>query len=583
MDPRILTFYLLLIANIFTYIYCSTINRNRNQIVELQSLRDLIASSQLRINSERSLASKPRNPFLRLEEPLKSKLEPRWTNPCNKHSFNDTLIRIIISPQNYYPTHLIESERKERGRFLRDALMNLREHNLSLINKAGLSLAKIAAASSTTESEQTERTKRSVITFKKVTREDSKWSANSAQFPNDLSSDEKNEILLKKPKKGAKKTTFSSIDKSYSKNRIKSREYHSLSLDGQTPLKYGPIASLSTNKHESSIITSPKMTDSGTTTPTTTSNLTYHDTQEDFEIKESTLNIKVLQSNGFEVDELLKKIFADDIKIYWYLNRALNSMNKAKRITKNIKRSLDEDLKDKNIKEKRFEEILKQRGDWLPNLEDLLTTNQQLIKQSESRQILANVSYYIQFFSCAFEQMIYEQVTLDKKYVKAYRELEKATLRVLCDIDTLIIHLEKFNYNKVEYINEIRNLTSQFNLDGEGVSILKRTVSETDTGFDTNNRGVISSATIDSQPSPTTNSSRYQQVNETKSLNSPPRKRDLMSFSPAGIPAVKREVMPISQRNLNSSLERAVRDRSILIEFEKLLTYYQSLLTNIYI
>lgn len=610
-------FYLLLIANIRTNVHCSTISLNAqnpgNQITNLQSIQNLIGSSQMdsQINSERGSASGSRNSqFPRLEDPLKSKQEPRWTNPCNQNSFNETLIRVIIAPQSYYPSHIIESERKERGRFLKEALINLRKNNLSLINQAGLSLAAMATATATAVAvaggEQTERNKRSIITFKKASsKEDFKGpTTNSGQLLNDLIHAENNGIMLKKPKKGAKKTTFSSIDKSYyPKNRSKSREYHSLPLDGQIAVVY----SSGTNKRQSLMMGPQKMgiineqiVTSTETTMTTTFPANIQ--ENDFNIKESP-SIKVLQSNGAEPDELLKKIFADDMKMYWHLNRALNTVIKSKRITRNINRLMTEDLKDKDVKGNRFEEILKQR-DWLPNLKDLIDTNQ-FVKLTESRQALASLGYYIQFFSCAFEQMVYDQVTLDKKFINAYRELEKATLRILCDIDSLIIYLEKFHHNKVEFLNEIRNLTRQSLNETHKITITKRTTFLSDNAKidDSSNNSTTKSPEIhhhnhlpslkavnadmiggklnnsgDAVESPPA-LSRYQQVDEANGLNLP-RKHDQTTV---GIPTVKREIMPRSQRNLNSALERTVRDQSILIEFGKVLSYYHSLLTNIYI
>lgn len=616
MEAKISIFYFLLILSVLEQFNFSKSHENFQQMNRMNNkLKQVVHSSNHQRQTERE-SSNPtihhRNDeslvFLRgqqlrsQDEPILSKQEPRWWNPCNKHTFNDTLIKIIISPQNYFPSHIIEFERKERGRFLREALLSLRRNNLTRI---GLNSSPTAP--------KPDRNKRSIITFRKSMRDVSRVSGQLL----DEFHDEKSAILLKKPFKGAKKTTFS-IEKKYSKDRVKSREYHSSLLDGLlSPLSSKHFSDtlnhsnrnkqqIQQKQHQlpsttpaTPVATTTAVAAVATTTTTTTTttfisttpnhhSTTTHIIPTNPEQKQQTppLVVRVLKSNGMEVDELLKKVFFDDVKVYWYLNRAMNTLSKTKRLTSNIKRLIDHDLEAKNVESvKKFDEVSRQKN-WLPDFS-------QGSHHSESRLILSNTSYYIQYFSCAFEQMVYEQVSFDKRFINLYRDLERATLKVLCDLDNLVIHLKNFNHNKGEYLAEIMNITnlsdfSKKETQPQHSNSTAKPVVEKNLGEQLDNKELKNSGGANIELHSLVN--RYSQT-EPKSSNFQVinKKHDTISQQSTtnppldGIPHVKRDVMPEHQRNLNSSLERLVRDQSILTEFEKALSHYHSSLMNIYI
>lgn len=444
-----------------------------------------------------------------IEDPMKTRREPKWMDACNKRpQFNETLINIIVGPQTHHPSHAIEEDLQRRGQFM---WIKARKESSS---ESGVAM---------------ERDKRSVAISgaDRYANSAPKW-LTLVQGNQDLNIESgllsaKSKISSENPSKnlGYKKTSFK-----YSK--AKTRYLQSLP------------DSMNLNSHLSSASA----------------------TNKDHSLANA---IKLFHQNGAVADKLIDGIFASDIKLSWNINCALNSAASVKRLLVNVAKMISDDMGGKVVDLDRRQVLEKQRK-WLPKLEDLLHKDQ-LRKDLEPQVILANINHYIQFFSVAFEQMVYEQTNLERKSAFIYKDLERSALKILCDAEGLIKLVDFFNAHRRALDRLIGHL-GNVAFGSANVPELRESAREI-----ARRNKLVAVQAIERRI-------RYNR----EALESPYSKQhneDRITVNNSSF--VSRDVMPISQRILGSNLERNTRDLSIVVDFEKLIDFYMSVLTNIYI
>jgi len=259
-----------------------------------------------------------------------------------------------------------------------------------------------------------------------------------------------------------------------------------------------------------------------------------------------------------EMRKIVQSIFANDIKLSWHINCALNTATSARRAADLVNQSIQSELNETKIGIATGESRR-----WIPNLESLLVKPDSVQKQNglgRSQRALTNVTHYIQFFNVAFEQMLFEQVSFGTKSAHLYWELERDCLKLLCDTETLVRSLELLNEARNELVKSLEG--SSMILDGDVSNSLRAL-----------NISVVNSMERRLRYDKASIQSPFVIWRETQGGGG--------NSMVAGA-FIPRAVMPLSQRKLTSNLERNIRNQFILADFKSLVGYYESMLANIY-
>lgn len=465
------------------------------------------------------------------EDPMLTRREPKWADACNRRaSLNDSLISVIINPQNRHPAHIIERDPSKLGRFAR-------------LNKA-------ASKTHSEASQEGQRNKRSIY----VVGGKHDWPSADDRMLQQANS----VIVFKQPKLesrfGLKKTSFA--------------------LAPSWPQIMGG------NQHKTSLARSKNRYLVGV----------QQSVGHQLAFSEGESNSKTTEMQHRQPDEaigrLVESIYASDIKLSWYINCALNTANSMLRL-------LNSPGKQQTLPGEQLQSIggpsanqtsgeqLEEHRSWLPSLESLIRRRQvDEFQVIESGKLLTNVSHYFQFFAVALEQMIFEQVSLkNRQLVVGFREFERATLKILCESENIVRLLDTLESQQKELIQLIAEKGLSWLELRDSVSRLRRSALDSMEKRIHYGKGMIE--LLDSPHSPTAGrnattatSESYRPVKLINSVN---------DSTSSNLMIIQREVMPLSQRKLTSQVDRNARDRLIFSDLFKLVTYYKSVLANLYI
>lgn len=440
-----------------------------------------------------------------IEDPLETKLPPQWTSSCeNKEDkLNETWVNIIVTNQHKFPKHLIEADAKDRGMFIK----------MLEANAVGLSHWPPLAGDEYDLGKS--RRKRSAGVKGK---QNDKWAMNTNGLVNP--------IVYKKSRNSkygpTKKTTFSMGNKRYLIKPLGPK------FNGKKYL---------VSSSEEVFDVQQQYAVRGTTTPAPTTGEAP----------------KLSQA----MDRLTDSLLANDIKLTWRVNSALHMITD---LRKSMKRLINLIGGDKLSEEAgaNLVSAIREQQKWFPRVESLIKENKQSAHY-DSYLVLRNISNYIQFFDVVFEQMVHEQVNLDKKYAPTYRKLVQKGLELSCDIELMMRHIQDLKKDKSELIGQMTKeklRMDDVNKPGFPKRIHPRSLRLADKQlhYDANT---------------------FESPNFKALIHKEPGRPDSIFVS--------RDVMPENQRKLNSSIERRIRDQWVFEELERFLTFYETILNNIYV
>lgn len=463
--------------------------------------------------------------------------EPSWWDACSRRlSLNDTLINIMIGPQARHSHQAPEEERQQRARLAQwgglaihasrpegPLLVGSRYPNLGSRRRrspaGGLSLADVDQSENQIGYLAEDETGGFLFDSRKQQIRSERWSKS---------------VKGDKHRYGIKKTTFSMLNAN--KHSLKKQRYYHSLLAGQQESPLIPVRG-------------------DTTLASSTSEIVAGETQ-----------IQLAQVNKIPaLKTILESIAAQDIRMSWQINCALNAANSVRRLIAYVQRLISRQHHKPEQSESLEQAIEGTR--WIPRFEALVRKNPKGSAQ-ESRYVLANATHYMQFFNIAFEQMVFDQIgsSGDRKTAlisQGYRDLDRASLRVLCDAENLVKLLDGLEASKQQLARTLKanNVTLTTNKDSpKGLNL--------DAVESMARRLRYSGDTLESAFWASAGRHRNQTVNNNATA----------LFVP-----LARTLMPKAQRNLQSDLERKSRDNRILSLFDQLLGYYESVLTSIYL
>lgn len=330
-----------------------------------------------------------------------------------------------------------------------------------------------------------------------------------------------------------------------------------------------------------------------------------------------------------ELKQAIDKIFVSDVRISWSINCALNNVRSVKKTLDPLIRLLDSEIQNNRSKlggDETIKQLSENRRKWMANFEDLEVKNgAQMAENSsnsgsggnsllptapvrvvETRHLFANVSHYMQFVAVALEQMIYEQAVWDRQFSITYNDLERATLKMLCEIDTLCQLLDNLREGKETLLRlmETHKLTDEdlraFDLmrkiNASSADSIGKRVSYSGDLLDSayfrwlkaNEKQIQEQQLlISDNTKPQQASDNRNPVLATKQAPAGWTVASLVASSselvaPSFV-GISRSVMPVQERSLKSYAERLVRDKSMFENYEKVLSYYERILINIFV
>lgn len=477
---------------------------------------------------------------------LISEREPKWWDACNRRlSLNDTLIDIMINPQSHHLNQMLDEDRSR--------LPSRYNPSNSVASNRKETLTKLASSSFATDA--VERRKRSTMAINWPKKTKHQWTVDqSANQIGYLLEDEGGGILFDTSKQqppngekatknlksdkynyGIKKTSFSMLNANKYSSKGQ-RYYHSMYANNQQK----PVVQQFVKQSSEDIM---KVSSTGETGVT---------------------QVQLIMNRIPVIKTILEGIFAQDIRMSWQLSCALNTANSVRRLVAYVRRLLSHQQKlIDSVKQINYEQD--DGIDWIPKLDSLIRKRNHDNKINESRFVLTNVTHYLQFFNVALEQMVFEQrglSTNDRRLAlisQGYKDLDRASLKILCDIESLVKLLDNLESNKRELIDAIKNNNLAPKDEQDPLKQLNLTSMEKRLGY-TND-------TIESAYWISSGKQWDLIVNKNASAN---------------FVLLSRKVMPQNQRNLQSELARKARDYKILDLFDKMLDYYESVLKNIY-
>lgn len=528
----------------------SNLRLNHDKRLVLQTVFHSSASDREQADQKRG-QSGALSEISAIEEPAYGKREPKWWDACNKRlSLNDTLINIMIGPQWHHSSQMLEEDRKHSGKYA--------QHGAAVI----LTGRNNQPTKSTEDLQhRSKRSTKSAIKDNSIADAGSGgvfYYGNAGYFIEDnkgglIVDNGKHQYgskrVLNKGDKynyGVKKTTFSmfNANKQYPK---KQRNHHLMLVQPVDQVDVSKLPISNGNADQSRVNNSKIETASIITK----------------QVEQIVDKIPVIKV-------ILDSISALDIRLSWQINCALNAANSVRRLLVHVLRLLGRFQQQQNLDIREQTQQVIEELKWLPKLDTLIKKNTDATLY-ESRLVLTNVTHYMQFFNVAFEQMVFEQrspISGDRRaslISQAYRDLDRAALRMLCDIESLVRLLENLEDNKRQLIEalKVNNVTSEAT-SGSSLTWLKLSAVDSMERRLRYNKDPIESAYWISSGKPHLSSDA---ANSTKT-----------SFVLLG-----RSVMPTNQRNLQNDFERKSRDYYILNNYDKMLAYYESLLTAIYI
>lgn len=161
----------------------------------------------------------------------------------------------------------------------------------------------------------------------------------------------------------------------------------------------------------------------------------------------------------------------------------------------------------------------------------------------------------MQFFNMILEQMVYEQVAVDVKFTSIYKDLERALLKILCDLEnlsSLFAHLDE----------TVKKLESQRQRANSSPPLMNR--------IGAGDEQILQSITRRLKQSVGHFASPIERLIGGSML----RKIDNDFY-------LKRELMPFEHRHQTSYLERLLRAQNVFRDLSSLLGYLEAILAEL--
>lgn len=498
-----------------------------------------------------------------VEELVGGQVQPaKWLDACNRMAVAQPRpITLFIGPQSHQPMRIIEQERKHSDLFLRQYRHRLNESTIAVVTQPDQAEQPHKTDTTTNESNhrRRRRRRRSIVDQRQLT----------LSSLSDLTTTKQQTAKYFK----AKKTTFRMNNKSLKKAKLGGR--------GGAPKNLYLYSPMDSHIDLSASTTSP------TTTTTTTSTTT------------TTISPAQMELNA-RARKAVERVFGADINVSWAITRTLHSLNNSRQVADRLA-ALARPQADRLRGSARADQLERQRTSWLPPMDSLVevpvgaTGNWSSVFSSSglydvrTRELLVNVSQYIEFFVVAFEQITFEHHQ-DKSRSEAnqtvesnpaehaiYGQLESSSLAVLCETEQLLELLDAYRRSRLELEPMIPSIRPG-DLD-DLAAYYERTI------LAKGKRESKLAATFKSPLRLAYDNSRLQDRPSSDAPADSEQHQQQANLDPLRPPEhVWRRVMPMEQRKLSQANgERALRDESILKDYNKLLTSYDNLLMHNYI
>lgn len=259
-------------------------------------------------------------------------------------------------------------------------------------------------------------------------------------------------------------------------------------------------------------------------------------------------------------DSLISNLRANDLRSTWQINCLRDTINHIRAIPGALIRQIDRELASENLiaSDEIVNKTNGQLRTWMPSAKSLLKTAPAFNESQETSRALTSLSQEMQFFSLILEQMIFEQVAVDKKFVQIYRDIEGALLKLQCDMEILIPLLSS-QADDVEQLSRLRERNK------DKAIVLQRRHEELLQFID-------------------------RRLRQSRGIFESPFER-LMGGGAQMLRKIgdnlyiKREVMPVQlrqpQRSSGASLDRMLRDQLVFKDMSELLGHLEAILVEI--
>lgn len=261
-----------------------------------------------------------------------------------------------------------------------------------------------------------------------------------------------------------------------------------------------------------------------------------------------------------ELTTLIDDIKATDLRVLWLMNCIRNTIHQIRLMPGSFIRQIDRELASKGlapVSEESLRKVDDQLRAWMPSVKSLhsnITTTSGAQRQ-DSREALNNLRYEMQFFNMILEQMVYEQVAVDVKFASIYKDLERALLKILCDLEnlsSLFAHLDE----------TVKKLESQRQRANSSPPLMNRSGA--------GDEQILQSITRRLKQSVGHFASPIERLIGGSML----RKIDNDFY-------LKRELMPFEHRHQTSYLERLLRAQNVFRDLSSLLGYLEAILAEL--
>lgn len=280
--------------------------------------------------------------------------------------------------------------------------------------------------------------------------------------------------------------------------------------------------------------------------------------------------------NKTDLKKLASNIFADDLRVSWHINNALNTATGVRKMLIKLEQWIE--LEQEAYLQSNNETMMKSVEamlSWVPRVAEHLANNEK--RDYRTTLLLNNISKHLQLFSSLIEQANHDQKFLYKS-MRFYIRVERLLIKMICDIKILQAFLSSLEHSKTEFLGILKSSHFQGANESDW-ELLKR----------------VNLSHIDSMEL------RLQYRN--KVLEAPSLSKDKMfvtdstggvyelgseKFGPTLASAqpdfifVGRDIVPIELRSLETRSGKNHRDRVVFKLLDSVLQYYEKTLIDIY-
>lgn len=286
--------------------------------------------------------------------------------------------------------------------------------------------------------------------------------------------------------------------------------------------------------------------------------------------------------NKTDLKKLASNIFADDLRVSWHINNALNTATGVREMLIPIEQWIELEQKayyqfntylqlNNETMMKSVEAMLS----WVPRVAENLANNEK--RDYRTTLLLNNISKHLQLFSSLIEQANHDQKFLFKK-MRFYIRLERLVIKMICDIKILQAFLSSLEHSKTEFLGILKSSHFQGANESDWELLKRVNLSHIDSmelRLQYRNK-VLEAPSLSKDKMFVTDS-----TGGVYELGSEKFEPTLASAQPDFI-FVSRDIVPIELRSLEWKSETNHRDRVVFKLLDSVLQYYEKTLIDIY-